>query len=91
MPKLFRTDIASDAEVKVFVTEIRSEADLVVYLTQSQWEATEGPIWCYTDIRSDADKLVYFADGAWDADLTVFFTDVQSDACWQDAGKSGLI
>ena len=91
MPKLYKTDIESDAELKIFVTDIRSDADIVAFETGSQWEATEGPIWCYTDIRSDADKVVYFVDGKWNADLTVFFTDVQSDACWQDQGKSGLL
>ena len=31
MPKLFKTDVASAANLKVFVTDIRSEADLVIY------------------------------------------------------------
>ena len=57
MPKLYRTDIESDADLKVFVTDIRSEAQLIVFETTSAWEATEGPIWCYTDIRSEADKV----------------------------------
>lgn len=91
MPKLFRTDVESDADLKVFVTEIRSEADLVAFETVSAWEATEGPIWCYTDVRSDADRVVFFTDSAWNADVKVFFTDVQSDACWQDGSKSGLM
>ena len=57
MPKLFKTNISSEANLKVFVTDIRSEADLVVYETTNQWEAAESPIWCYTDIQSEADKL----------------------------------
>lgn len=91
MPKLFKTDIASDAQLKVFVTDIRSEADLVVYETTDQWEATEPQIWCYTDIRSEADKVVFFADGQWDADLTIFLTDVKSDAEWLNSAKSDLL
>jgi hypothetical protein len=31
MPKLFKTDISSEADLKVFVTDIRTEADLIVY------------------------------------------------------------
>lgn len=91
MPKLFRTDIASEADLKVFVTDIRSEADLVVYETTSQWEATEPQIWCYTDIRGEADKVVHFSDAQWDADLIIFKTDIQSDAGWLNSAKSGLL
>jgi len=75
----------------VFVTDIRSEADLIVYETTSQWEATEGPVWCYTDIRSEADKIVHFTDAQWDADLTVYKTDIQSDAGWVNSAKSDMV
>ena len=91
MPKLFKTDIAPDADLKAFVTDIRSEAHLIVYETTDAWAATEPQIWCYTDIRSEADKVVYFADAKWDADLVIFKTDVQSDASWVDGSKSGLL
>lgn len=91
MPKLFRTDIASEANFKVFVTEIRSEADLVIYETGSPWEATESPIWCYVDIQSEADKVVYFTSSQWEADLTVFKTDIQSEVGWADSSKAGLL
>ena len=60
MPKLFKTDVHSDAELKVFVTDIRSDAHLVIFETTDAWAATEQPIWCYTDIRTEADKVVYF-------------------------------
>ncbi len=91
MPVLFKTDIASDADLKVHVTDIRTEAALVIYETTDRWAATEKPIWCYTDIRSEADKVVYFTDSAWEADLVVFKTDVQSDAGWVDSSKEGLL
>ena len=91
MPKLFKTDIASDADLKVFVTDIRSEADLVVYETTDQWAATESMVWCYTDIRSEADRVVCFTESQWEADLTVYKTDVQLHAGWVDSGKSGLL
>jgi hypothetical protein len=91
VPSLFKTDIASEADLKVFVTDIRSEADLVVYETTDAWAATESPVWCYTNIQSEAEKVVFFTDGQWDADLVIYRTDVQSDAGWQDAGKSGLL
>ena len=45
MTRLYKTDIASEADLKVFVTDIRSEADLVVYETSSSWEATESHLW----------------------------------------------
>lgn len=90
MPVLFKTDIGSDADLKVFVTDIRSDADLVVFETTNQWEATEGPIWCYTDIRSEAAKVVFFTTGQWEADLVIFKTDIQSDAEWLNSEKAGL-
>jgi Tol biopolymer transport system component len=91
MPKLFKTDIAAEANLKVFVTDIRSEADLVVFETTSQWDATSAQVWCYTDIQSDADKIVFFADSQWDADIIIYKTDIQSDAGWQNSGKSDLL
>lgn len=91
MTILFKTDISSEADLKVFVTDIRSEAHLVVYETTSQWEATESQIWCYTDIRNEAGRIVYFCDAHWDADLVIFKTDIQSDAGWLDSSKSGLL
>jgi hypothetical protein len=91
MPKVFKTDIASEADLKVFVTDIRSEADLIVYETTDEWAATESQVWCYTDIQSAADKVVYFTDGQWEADLTIYKTDVQSDAGWANSAKSGLL
>jgi hypothetical protein len=91
MPKLWKTDIASEANLKVFITDIRSEADLAVFETANPWDATESPIWCYTDIQSEADRIVYFAGSQWDADLVVFRTDIQSDAGWINSAKSGLL
>jgi hypothetical protein len=91
MPKLSRTEIPSEAHLRVFVTDIRSEADLIVYETTDQWAATEGPIWCYTDIRSEADKIVYFTATQSDADLIVYMTDIQSDASWSNSTKSGVL
>ncbi len=91
MPLLYKTDIVSDADVKVFVTDIRSEADLIAYKTSDAWAATESQIWCYTDIRSEANKAVCFVDMAFEADIVVFITDIQSDACWVNSGKSGLL
>jgi hypothetical protein len=87
MPKLYRTDIASTADIKVFVTEIRSEADLVIYETTDVWAASESPIWCYTDIQTDADKSICFVDSVFDADLVVYKTDIQADAGWLNSGK----
>ncbi len=91
MPRLFKTDIPSEANLKVFVTDIRSEADLIIYETTDQWAATEAPIWCYTDIQSEADKIVHFTTSQWEADLVVYKTDVQSDAGWVNTGKAGLL
>ena len=91
MPKLFRTDIESEADLKVHVADIRSEADLVIFETTSAWEATEPQIWCYTDIRGEADKVVCFVSDRWNADLVVFRTDIQSDAGWNDSSKSGVL
>ncbi|MBN1316573.1 MAG: hypothetical protein JXA42_13940 [Anaerolineales bacterium] len=91
MPILFKTDIASEADLKVFVAGIRSEADLVVYETTDRWMATDDAIWCYTNIQGEADKIVYFVSAQWEADLIVFKTDIQSDAGWADSAKAGLL
>ena len=91
MPVLYRTDIASEADLRVFVTDIRSEADLVVFETTSNWEATEPAVWAYTDIRGEADRVVHFTGDRWDADLCIFRTDIQSDAGWNDNSKSSLL
>ncbi|HNY92785.1 MAG TPA: DUF6150 family protein [bacterium] len=91
MPVLYKTDIASDADLQVCFISIRAEADLVVFESSSAWEATESHIWCYTDIRSEANRVVYVTDSPFEADLLVFRTDIQSDAGWQNSGKSGLL
>lgn len=91
MPKLFITDVESDADLKVYVADIRGEAHLAVYETTSQWEATEPQIWAYSDIRSDAYKVIFFTDGAWNADLVIFKTDIQSDAGWLDSSREGVL
>jgi hypothetical protein len=91
MPRLYKTDIASEADLKIFVTDVRSEADVVVYETSDVWAATEPTIWCYTDIRSEADKVVHFTSGKWEADLVIFKTHIQSDAQWLNSGKAGLL
>lgn len=91
MPKLYKTEIASGAQLKVFVTDIRSEADVIVYETTDAWAATEPTIWCYTDIQSEADKVVYFTQSAWEADLVIFKTDISSDAEWVNGAKTGLL
>ena len=91
MPKLFKTDIQSEANIKVFTCDIRSDADIIVFETQSEWEATEKQIWCYTNIQSDADKIVFFTSGPWDADIVIFKTDIQSDAEVINSSKSDLL
>lgn len=91
MPKFFKTDIESEADLRVTVTQIRSEAHLVVYETENQWEATDQPVWYYTDVRSEADKVVFFTESTWNADLVIFLTDIKSDAGWLDSGKDDLI
>ncbi|OPL18280.1 MAG: hypothetical protein AVO35_05375 [Candidatus Aegiribacteria sp. MLS_C] len=91
MPVLYRTDTASEADLRVFVTDIRSEADLAVFETMSNWEATEPAVWAYTDIRAEADRVVHFTGNRWDADLCIFRTGIQSDAGWIDTAKSMLL
>jgi hypothetical protein len=91
MPVLYKTDISSEADLKVFVADIRSEADLIVYETTDSWAATEPDVWCYTDIRGEAAKVVYFTTSHWEADLTIFKTDIQSDAGWVNTSKQGLV
>lgn len=91
MPRFYKTDIESEADLKVFVTDIRSDAHLVVYETESSWEASDQKNWFYTDIRSEAEKVVYFTDSRWNADLMIYLTEIQSDAGWIDSSKDDLI
>jgi hypothetical protein len=90
MPKLFKTDVASDADLRVAVADVRSEADLIVFETVDAWAATEPGIWTYTDVRSEADKVICFVDAPWDADLVIFRTEIQPEAGWQSGRKAGL-
>jgi len=62
MPKIFKTDIESEADLKVLECDVRSEAHLVFYETTSMWEATKVPLWCFVEIRGEADKTVFFVD-----------------------------
>ena len=91
MPRLFRTDVSSLADLKVYVTDVRTDAHLIVHETTDAWAATDAPIWCYTDIQSEADKSIYFVDSRFDADLVIFRTDIRSDAGWVDSAKSDLL
>lgn len=91
MPRLFRTDIAADADIRVFVTDVRSDADLVCFVTTDAWEAGKSTVWFYADIAGDAEKAVCFVENRFDADLVVFFTDVQPDGEWLVPEKSGLL
>jgi hypothetical protein len=91
MPKLFKTDIVSEAELRVYVTDVRPDADLVIFETTDAWAATDQSLWCYTEIPGEADKVVYFTNNQWEADLVVYKTDIQPDAGWQDSTKSNLL
>jgi hypothetical protein len=91
MPKLYRTDVMSEADLKIYVTDVRLDADLVVHETSDPWAATESGIWYYTDIRSDAEKIVFFTDIRGEADLIVHKTDSQWDTGWQNSEKAGKL
>ncbi len=91
MPKLFKTDISSEADLKVCATDIRSEADAVIFETTNEWDATEKLIWYYCDIQNDADKIVYFTQDQWDADIKIYVTDIQSDIEWLDSSKEDVL
>jgi hypothetical protein len=91
MPKVYRTDIASEADLSVYVTDVRSEADLIVFETADLWAASEAAIWAYTEIASEADKVVFLTDLQWEADLVIYRTEVQPDAGWVSVTKAYLL
>lgn len=92
MPKLFKTDIESEADLKVYVTEIRSEADLVVYETENHWDAAGSQkIWSYTETKLEADRVVYFTESPWDAHLKIYLTEISTEAGWLNSTKDDLI
>jgi hypothetical protein len=91
MPLLYRTGIASEADLKVYVTDSRSEADLIVFESFDAWAAGEPWIWVYTDVEAEADKTVHFTEFLWEADITIYKTDVQPDAGWVDEAKPALL
>lgn len=91
MPRIYRTDVASQADLRVYVSDIRGEADLIVFETADDWAATEAPIWSYTQIKSEADKIVFFTELQWEADLVIYRTGVQPDAGWVSVTKAHLL
>jgi hypothetical protein len=91
MPRIYRTDTASEADLKVYVSDVRSEADLIVFETADEWAACEAPIWTYTQVRNDADEVVYFTELQWEADLIIYRTGVQPDAGWVSVTKAHLL
>jgi hypothetical protein len=91
MPLLYRTSLASEADLKVYVADSRSEADLIVFESFDAWAAAEPWIWVYTGIEAEAHKIVYFTEFPWEADLTIYKTEVQPDAGWVTATKTGLL
>lgn len=91
MPKIFRTSVVSEADLKVYVTKVRFEADLVIFETPDAWAAEAPDIWTYVDIESHADKSVYFTEYRWEADLVIYKTAVQPDAGWVDESKAWLL
>jgi hypothetical protein len=91
MPKIFRTDVASEADLKVYVTDVRSEADLIIFETSDEWAASEAFIWTYTQTKSEADKVVFLTDLQWEADLVIYRTEVQPDAGWVSVTKAYLL
>ncbi|HSR34954.1 MAG TPA: DUF6150 family protein [Anaerolineae bacterium] len=91
MPKLYRTDVASEADLKVYVTDVRFEADLIVFETLDAWAAEEPAVWYYTGIEREADKVVHFTKDRWAADLVIYRTDVQPSAGWVNGTKSHLL
>lgn len=91
MPKLFKVDVPSEADLRVFVADIRTEAHLVIFETADPWAASQPGLWCYVDVRGEADRTVCLVGSAWEADLVVYRTDVPSDSGWLDSSKAGLL
>jgi hypothetical protein len=91
MTILYKTDISSEANLKVFITDIQSEADIIVFESQDRWAATEPQVWFTTDISSEAEKIVFYTSSKWEADLVAYRTDIQSEAGWQNSAKAGLL
>ena len=91
MPRLFKINIASEADVRVYVTDDRAEADLIIYETTDEWAATESPIWYYTDVLGRAERTIYFTNARWEADLIVSKTNIQGEAGWVDRTKEDIL
>ena len=90
MPRLFKLDIASEADVRVYVTDDRADADLIIYETADEWAATESPIWYYTDVLGRAERTIYFTNSRWEADLIVSYLPVGSDQATQWYAQQAL-
>ncbi len=91
MPRMYRTDAPSDADVRVYFVSSVHEADVVVFETDDQWDADQDYVWFYTGVRSDADKVVYVADSPWAAELLVYRADFRYEVEWRDPGKAHLL
>ena len=61
MPRIYKTDVASEADLRVYVSDIRGEADLIVFETADAWAATEAPIWTYTPIIGLTETTMFSA------------------------------
>jgi hypothetical protein len=91
MPKIFRTSVASEADLKVYVTRLRFEADLIVFESPDARAAEAPAVWTYVDVEAQADRVVYFTERRWEADLVICKTDVLSYAGWVDESKASLL
>jgi len=58
MPRLYRTDTPSGADLRIYVTDVRTDADLVCFVTESRWEADRATMWFYTDISASPEMSV---------------------------------
>lgn len=84
--KIFRTNAAYSADLKVCEVNRESRADLVVYVTDKAYKAKAEEnkgIWFFTDRAYNADKKVFFVDHEYQADLRVYFTDKPYRAGWR--------
>ncbi len=86
--KIYRTNYASDADIKVYVSKHSDNADLRVYKTVSKVHSKGNRgRWFFVNYKISADKKIYFTNYKNEADLVICYTGELNDAGWQNSSK----
>lgn len=91
---IYTTETPTTANLNVYVVTTPTIADLIVYKAPNQIypgvSGNEG-IWYFTSIPTIADKTIYFVNTPTIADLKIYYTEIPTEAGWQNESKKHLM